>query len=159
MPQFDPHVFVPQVAWLIVIFAMLFLVVRAALPKVAAVETNRAGVIGGDLTRAEAAKEQAATVIAGYEATLATARANAVKLEGDAKTAASVETAARLEVMDGELAASAAKSEAEIDSARTTALANLRPVAEEATGDIVERLTGRRPAAAQIAATVAAVAA
>lgn len=159
MPQFDPHVFVPQIAWLIVIFAMLFLVVRAALPKVAAVETNRAVVIGGDLTRAEAAKEQAATVIAGYEATLATARAHAVKLEGDAKTAAAAETAARLMAIDGDLAVSAAKAEADIAAARSAALANLRPVAEAATGDIVERLTGRRPAPAQVAATVAAMAA
>lgn len=159
MPQFDPHVFVPQIAWLIVIFAMLFLVVRAALPKVAAVETNRAVVIGGDLTRAEAAKEQAATVIAGYEATLATARAHAVKLEGDAKTAAAAETAARLMAIDGDLTVSAAKAEADIAAARSAALANLRPVAEAATGDIVERLTGRRPAPAQVAATVAAMAA
>jgi F-type H+-transporting ATPase subunit b len=159
MPQFDPHVFVPQIAWLIVIFTMLFLVVRAALPKVAAVETNRAGVIGGDLGRAEIAKEQAATVIAGYEATLATARAQAVKLAGDAKTAASVETAAQLKVVDSELTASGAKSDAEIAAARSAALANLLPVTEEATGDIVERLTGRRPAPAQIASTVAAVAA
>ncbi len=159
MPQFDPHVFIPQIAWLILIFGMLFLVVRAALPRVAAVETNRAGVIGGDLTRAEAAKEQAATVIAGYEATLATARAHAVKLAGDAASAAAAETAARLKVIDGELAAQSAKSDVEIETARIAALANLRPVAEEATGDIVERLTGRRPAPAQVAATVAAVAA
>ena len=158
MPQFDPHVFLPQITWLIVIFALLFLVVRAALPKVAAVETNRAQVIGGDLGQAEAAKDQAATVIAGYEATLATARANAVKLAGDAKTAASAETAARLKVIDDQLAASSAKSDLEIGTARAAALAGLRPVAETATGDIVERLTGRRPAPAEVTATVAAVA-
>ena len=159
MPQFEPHVFVPQIAWLILIFGLLFAVVSATLPKVASVTANRARVIGDDLSGAEAARASAATVHDAYEATLSEARGNAVKLAADAKYAVSAETAERLKAIDADLAASAAKAQAEIETARTAALANLRPVAEEATADIVERLTGRRPAAAEVAATVATVAA
>lgn len=159
MPQFDPQVFLPQIAWLILVFGLLFAVVSASLPKVVAVTANRARVIGDDLSEAEAAKARAETIHTAYEATLATARGDAVKLAADAKYAASAETAARLKVIDDELAAAAATAQAEIARARTAALANLRPVAEEATADIVERLTGRRPAADEVAATVATVAA
>ncbi|QYE34444.1 ATPase [Polymorphobacter sp. PAMC 29334] len=159
MPQFDPSVAVPQIAWLIAVFAILYLIVRASLPKVERVALNRAGVIGDDLNHAEMAKSSAGAVIAEYEATLATARAAAMKLAGDAKTATSGETAAKLKAVEAELAAKTAGAAARIEAAKGEALANLRIVAEDATADIVERLTGRRPAADEVAATVAAVAA
>jgi F-type H+-transporting ATPase subunit b len=159
MPQFDPSVAVPQIAWLIVVFALLYLIVRAALPKVERVVGNRASVIGDDLAQAEAAKSTAGAVIAGYEATLATARLAAMKLAADAKGATSAETATTLKGVETELTATTAGATARIEIAKADALANLRSVAEDATADIVERLTGRRPAADEVAASVAAVAA
>lgn len=159
MPQFDPSVAVPQIAWLIAVFAILYLIVRAALPKVERVTLNRAGVIGDDLNFAETAKSSAGAVIAEYEATLATARIAAMKLAADAKTATSGETAAKLKEVEAGLSAKTAGAAARIETAKGEALANLRAVAEDATADIVERLTGRRPAADEVAANVAAVAA
>ena len=156
MPQFDPHFFVPQVAWLILVFGLLFAVVQASLPKVTAVTGGRARVIGDDLGGAEAAKARAASVVADYEATLAKARTDAAAMAADAKTAASAETAARLKAIDADLAAKAVTAEAQIDAARVAALGELRPVAEAATSDIVERLTGRRPDADAVARGVAA---
>ncbi len=159
MPQFDPSVAVPQIAWLIAVFAVLYLIVRASLPKVERVTTNRAGVIGDDLNHAEVAKSSAGIVIAGYEATLAAARSAALKLAGDAKTATAGETAAKLKEVEAELMAKTAGAAQRIEAAKHEALANLSTVAEDATADIVERLTGRRPRADEVTATVAAVAA
>ncbi len=159
MPQFDPSVAVPQIAWLIAVFAILYLIVRASLPKVERVVGNRAGVIGDDLGHAEMAKSSAGAVIAEYEATLATARAAAMKLAGDAKSATAEETTAKLKEVEAELGAKTAGAAQRIETAKREALANLRVVAEDATADLVERLTGRRPAAEEVSATVAAVAA
>jgi F-type H+-transporting ATPase subunit b len=159
MPQFDPSVAVPQIAWLIAVFAVLYLIVRAALPKVERVATNRAGVIGDDLNHAEMAKSSAGAVIAEYEATLATARSAAMKLAADAKTATAGETAEKLKEVEAALATKTAGAAARIETAKAEALSNLRGVAEDATADIVERLTGRRPGADEVAATVAAIAA
>ena len=163
MPQFDPAVAVPQIAWLIAVFALLYLIVRAALPSVERVVTSRSAVIGDDLDRAEAAKVSASAVMTGYEAALAAARAGAAKLAADAKAATSAETAARLKGVEADLAASTAVATTRIEIARMAAVASLRSVAADATADIVERLTGRRPDAAeasaatdQAAATVAA---
>ncbi len=156
MPQFDPHVAMPQIVWLIAVFAILYMIVRAALPKVDQVVGSRAGVIGADLNEAEAAKAAAAKVIADYEASLTTARAAAARLSVEAKEATAAETAARLKAVDADLAAHTATAMARVDAARAEAHAALRTVAEEATAEIVERLTGRRPAAAEVAAAVAA---
>ncbi len=156
MPQFDPHVAVPQIVWLIAVFAILYLIVRAALPKVERVVGSRAGVIGADLNEAEAAKSAAAAVITDYEASLATARAAAAKLAVEAKEATAAETAARLKTIDADLAAHTASAMARVEAARAEAHASLRSVAEEATTEIVERLTGRRPDPAEVAAAVAA---
>ena len=157
MPQFDPHFFVPQIAWLILVFGLLFVVVQASLPKVAAVTGGRARVIADDLGGAEAAKQRAAEVIARYEAALATARGDAAALAADAKSAASAETSARLKAIDADLAGQATAAEMQIAGARSAALAGLRPVAEAATADIVERLTSRRPATDAVARAVAAI--
>lgn len=156
MPQFDPHVAFPQIVWLIAVFAVLYLIVRSALPKVEQVVGSRAGVIGDDLNHAEMAKASASTVIAEYEAGLAAARVNAAQVAAEAKASTAVETAARLKAVDADLAAHTATAMTRIDTARTEALTSLRGVAEEATAEIVERLTGRMPAAAEVAAAVGA---
>ena len=157
MPQFDPSHAFPQIAWLILVFGLLYLVVRASLPRVEAVTAHRATVIGDDLAVAEGARADAHGVMTAYEATLAAARANAVKLGADAKAATTAETAARLKIVEAELAATTATAQASIKSAHDAALANLRGVAEEATAEIVERLTGRRPSNDEVAASVASV--
>ncbi len=156
MPQFDPAVAVPQIVWLIAVFAILYLIVRASLPKVERVVGSRAGVIGADLNEAEAAKAAAAKVIADYEADLATARAAAAKLAAEAKETTAAETAAKLRTVDADLAAHTQAAMARVDAARAEAHTALRGVAEQATAEIVERLTGRRPDPAEVAAAVAA---
>lgn len=156
MPQFDPAVAMPQIAWLIVVFALLYLIVRASLPKVERVVTNRASVIGEDLSVAENARSSAGAIMADYEATLAAARDAATKLATEAKASTAAETAARLKTIDADLAAKAATAQAAVERAQAEALANLRSVAEDVTADIVERLTGRRPDTAEVAAHLAA---
>ena len=156
MPQFDPHVAVPQIVWLIAVFAVLYLIVRAALPKVERVVASRASVIGGDLAAAEIAKASAATTIADYETRLASARSDAARLAADAKTATAAETATRLMGVEADLNARTAAELARIETARTEAHTSLRGVAEEVTAEIVARLTGRRPAADEVTAAVAA---
>ncbi len=156
MPQFDPAVAVPQIVWLIAVFAILYIIVQASLPKVERVAGQRAGVIGADLNEAEAAKAAAAKTLADYEASLATARAQAAKLAEEAKAAAAAEAAARLRAVEDDLGRRGAAAMARIDKARAEAMTTLRGVAEEATAEIVERLTGRRPTPAEVTAAVGA---
>ncbi len=156
MPQFDPAVAFPQIVWLIAVFAILYIIVQASLPKVERVVGSRAGVIGADLNEAEAAKAAAARAMAEYEASLAAARASAAQLTEQAKARAAADAAARMKTVEDDLARHTAAAMAKVEKARGEALASLRSVAEEATAEIVERLTGRRPTRGEVAAAVAA---
>jgi F-type H+-transporting ATPase subunit b len=158
MPQFDLANWLPQIVWLIVLFGAMYLVVRAALPKVEAVTAARGKVIGDDLGRAEAAKAEAAAKIADSEAKLAAARDAAGKAVADTKVGIAADTAARLKTVDAGLATKAEAAQAALGEAHAKALANLQTVAVDATTDIVERLTGKRVDDSAAAKAVAAVA-
>jgi len=157
MPQFEVANALPQIVWLALIFAILYLTLSfGALPKVDKVASKRAQVIGDDLAKAESAKAQAEATSAAYEASLAEARNAAAKVTVEAKASTSRDTADRLKGVDATIDARIAEAAARIETARAQALANLDTVAADATADIVERLTGRRPSPGEAGAAIAA---
>lgn len=158
MPQFEVANALPQIVWLALIFAILYLTLSfGALPKVEKVASQRAQVIGDDLAQAEAAKGRAEATSAAYEASLAEARNAALKVTVEAKATTSRETAERLKAVDTEIGGRITEASTRIETARVAALAKLDTVAAEATADIVERLTGRRPTPGEAGAAIAAV--
>ena len=158
MPQFEVANALPQIVWLALIFAILYLTLSfGALPKVEKVASQRAQVIGDDLAKAESAKSQAEATSAAYEASLAEARNAAAKVTVEAKASTSRETAERLKAVDTEIGGRITEASTKIETARVAALAKLDNVAAEATADIVERLTGRRPTPGEAGAAIAAV--
>lgn len=158
MPQFEVANALPQIVWLALIFAILYLTLSfGALPKVEKVASQRAQMIGDDLAQAEAAKSRAEATSAAYEASLAEARNAAAKVTVEAKASTSRETAERLKAVDADLGGRITEASTRIETARVEALAKLDNVAAEATADIVERLTGRRPTPGEAGAAIAAV--
>ena len=158
MPQFEVANALPQIVWLALIFAILYLTLSfGALPKVEKVASQRAQVIGDDLAQAEAAKSRAEATSAAYEASLSEARNAALKVTVEAKATTSRETAERLKAVDTEIGGRITEASTKIETARVAALAKLDNVAAEATADIVERLTGRRPTPGEAGAAIAAV--
>ena len=157
MPQFEVANALPQIVWLALIFAILYLTLSfGALPKVEKVAAQRAQAIGDDLAQAEAAKSEAEATSAAYEASLAEARTAAAKVTVEAKATTSRETAERLKGVDATLEARLDEASNRIEAARGQALAKLDAVAAEATADIVERLTGHRPSPGEADAAIAA---
>lgn len=159
MPQFDFSVALPQIVWLILTFGLLLVLMRSLLPRVEQVAEARARVIGDDLGAAEAARLEAARVDAEYLAGLAGARSEATGFVGQAKAAGTRETEAMLKIAGGEVDARIEAAEARIAGLRAEAMGKLDAVAADAAADIVERLIGSRPSAAEAASAVAAAAA
>jgi len=144
MPQFDPANFAPQLAWLAIIFAVLYFgIVRLTLPKVGAVVEQRAAQVGGDLLAAESAKLTADEIGLENARGLATARevAQASLAKSKAEVAKSIET--RLKGIDAELASKLHAAEAEVATARDAAKAEIETLARSLSDDIVARLLGR----------------
>ncbi len=156
LPQLDPHVFLPQLFWLAVIFIVLYLLMsRVALPAVGAVIDARARQIEGDLAAAQTARTRAEALAGEVDKSLAAARADAQAtlrkaLDEVAKTQAQAE-----HDIAQRLAAQAREAESRIAAAKAAALANVREIAAAATAAAAERLIGAAPDPAEVQRYVA----
>ena len=66
MPQFDPSSFPSQIFWLVIFFALLYLLMsKVALPRMAAVLDRRHKAIESDLSKATALKHETEAAITG----------------------------------------------------------------------------------------------
>ena len=145
MPQLDfgNPLTIAQVVWLGIIFLALYLLLsRWALPQVASVLDQRAGVIAADLEAARLAKQQADAAVA--ELTRATREAHAGAQAQIAAAIASGKAAADAQAaeLNARLDAQIAAAEQRIAAARTAALGALEQVAVETAQTVVARLIG-----------------
>src|SRR5215831_3613474 len=148
-PPFNAQTFASQLVWLVLIFVALYLLMsRIALPRVGSILEVRRQRIKEDLAEAQRFKDASDAAIAAHENALAEARAN----ETRAKAAAAAE--ARRKEVDAKLHARIADAEKAIAGTRSAALANVRSIASDAAGAIVERLTGIAPASEEVARAV-----
>ncbi len=147
MPQLNFHDFAPQLAWLAVLFAIFYLIVsRIAVPGIESVLAARQGKIDGDLAAAARLKQEAESAINAYEAALADARSKASKTIGEKTAALTAQSDALKKSLEAELNAKLAAAADEIRTKRTQAMANVRSLSGEVTGQIVARLLGSHPA-------------
>ncbi len=143
MPQFDPSSFTPQLFWLVVTFAVLFVVMwRHALPRISGILEARQQRIGSDLEKAAAFKAETERVAAEYEKALAEARDKAAAALKQAGAEMAAEAAQRHESFGKELAARTGEAERRIAAARDEALGNIKTVAEETAGAATAKLIG-----------------
>jgi F-type H+-transporting ATPase subunit b len=143
MPQFDPQFFLPQLFWLAVLFAILYLLMsRVALPRVAEVLETRQDRIAHDLDRAEELKKQADAALKAYEAAHAEARGKAQALLAEAQAQAQADAARRNEEVAARLAREAEAAAERIDRARAAAMAEVREVAAELAAEAARKVAG-----------------
>jgi F-type H+-transporting ATPase subunit b len=155
MPQFNPEFWVPQLVWLAITAIALFLVMwRVALPRVDAVFTDRQDRIAGNLTKAEALKAEADSALAGYQKSIADARASAQAEHAQAQAAIAAESAKREAVFSQRLGDQEAAAERNIAAAKTEAMLQVKPIATELAQSITEKLVGARIGADAAASAV-----
>jgi F-type H+-transporting ATPase subunit b len=155
LPQLKLETFPGQLFWLVVTFVLLYVAMAAfALPRLKKVMEDRAGRIKSDLD--EAAKAQAAAVEAGkaHEASLADARARARKLSDEARASVQAQVDAKFKAEGERLASDVGRAEQRIQAMRTQALSNVRGIAIEAAGSLVEKLGGQAAGADTLAHSV-----
>ncbi len=152
MPQFHLDNFVPQLVWLAIFFMVLYFgIVRLTLPKLGRAMTAREDKIAGDLSTAERAKADADAMAAQYEAGLADAHASARTAIATARSGAAASIDKAVAAGNIVIAEKALAADASLMAARIKALGEVEGVAADAGADIVERLTGTRPARALVA--------
>jgi F-type H+-transporting ATPase subunit b len=153
LPQFDIATWPGQAAWFLIFFVIvLVLMSRVFVPRIGGGIAEREGKISGDLRQARQLKDEADAQAAAAHAETSAARAQAIKVAGEARTRAQAELAARLAEQDAKVAQSSAEAEARIGAARDAAMSHIDEIANDAAKAIVTKLTGKAPSAAELAA-------
>lgn len=147
-----------QAAWLLVIFLVLYLLLRGwGLPQVERVLEFRASQIRTDLDHAQQARATADRALADSLAATKAAHAEAQARITAEVEAARGEAAAAAAELDRALEARLAEAEARIAAARAQAVGALREVAVETANNVVVRLLGTAPTQAALDQAVGAV--
>ncbi len=143
MPQLEASTFVSQLFWLAITFVGLYWVMwKIVIPRIADVLQNRQERIDDDLEKAEALRNEAASVLEAYEKTVADGRAQAQAILREAADQYDKAAAIRQTALGSQLAQQTAEAEARINAAREDALANIRAVAAETAQAAALRLSG-----------------
>ncbi len=143
MPQFDPSTYGPQVIWLAITFAVLYvLMAKVALPRIGHVLEERRYKIDQNLKKAESLKVDAEAAAEAYEGALADARARAGNVLSDVRERAAGEAAERQAKLGARLHADIQEAEAGIAEARDKAVAGIRDLAAEVAHSAAEKLAG-----------------
>jgi F-type H+-transporting ATPase subunit b len=154
-PPFDTSTFPSQLVSLVVFFVALYIIVsRIALPRVGAVIDARQKKIEGDLAEAQKLKEQSEAALKAYESDLATARSKAQAIGAETREKLNAASEAERKTLEDKLAVRLADAEKTIAATRATAMGNVRGIAADAAGAIVQRLTGTAPDSKAVARAV-----
>lgn len=154
-PPFQKETFASQLVWFVIAFVLLYVIVsKFALPRVGGIIAARQGTIDGDLAQAQRLKEESDAALRAYESELAKARSNAISIGADIRDKLNKQADGERKVLDDKLAVQLANAEKSIAATRTAAMGNVRGIATEAAGAIVQRLTGVSPDAKAVANAV-----
>jgi F-type H+-transporting ATPase subunit b len=154
-PPFDSSTFASQLVSLVVFFVVLYIIVsRVALPRVGAVIDARQNRIEGDLAEAQKLKDESESALKAYEGDLAAARSKAQAIGAETREKANAASEAERKSLEDKLAAKLADAEKSIAATRATAMGNVRGIAADAAGAIVQRLIGAAPDGKAVEAAV-----
>jgi len=156
LPQFDASQWPGQMVWVLVIFAVLYVLFsKVFVPGVGGAIAEREDRIASDIKEARRLKEEAEAQARAAAEEMEAARERAQKLAADAKAEAKSIAAKRRAEEAGWLAKGFADAEARIAAARDEAMRHVRSIAAETAEAMIERLTGAPASAVEIHAALA----
>jgi F-type H+-transporting ATPase subunit b len=145
-PPLDVGTFAPQLLWLALTFALLYVILkRAVLPRVGEVIEERSDRVKRDLAQAETLKAETAKALANYEQALSDARAQAGTIVKTMREKLTDEVGKERAKVDAQIAAKLTEAETRIAETKSRALASVGDIASEVAGTIVTRLIGAEP--------------
>ena len=143
MPQLDPAVFIPQIFWLFVVFAALYIfIARSAAPKISEVLKRRQDTITDDLANAEKLQAKAEEARIAFEKSQEDARNNAAAIVLSKREELKAEADAEYQKLSDALSKKADEAQKRINEAKEKALGEVRNVAADVCADIVSQISG-----------------
>jgi F-type H+-transporting ATPase subunit b len=155
-PPFEPEFFASQLFWLAIAFVALYvLMAKLMIPRLGGIIEARKSSVDGDLAQAAHYRKEADAALAAYEQSLAEARNRAQAVANETRIRLNVQSEKARHELEAKLNAKLADAERTIATTRNAAMANVKTIAVDAAGAIVQRLTGIAPAAASVESAVA----
>jgi F-type H+-transporting ATPase subunit b len=146
-PPFQGETFPSQIFWLVLCFVALYVLLsRVALPRLGRVIADRQERIAGDLETANRLRNDSEAAQASYEKALTDARAKAQALAAETQAKLTAEAEAQRKKLEADLKAKLDDAEKQIATTKSAAMTNVRTIALDTAGLIVERLIGKAPA-------------
>jgi F-type H+-transporting ATPase subunit b len=151
LPQFDITMWPGQMVWILLIFAVLYILfARVFVPRIAVAIESREDKISGDIGEARRLRDKARAEADAAASELAQVRAQALKMAADAQAEAKAQASARQAQEEAKLAEAMAAAEVRISTARAEAMTHVRAIATDTASAIVTRLTGAKTSAAEL---------
>ena len=145
-PPFESSTFASQLVSLVIAFVALYLIVsRIALPRVGGLLDERQKKIEGDLAAAQKLRDESDAALKAYESELASARSRAQAIGAETREKLNAASEAERKTLEERLSVKLADAEKQIAATRESAMSNVRGIAADAAGAIVQRLTGVLP--------------
>lgn len=143
MPQMEFADYMPQVVWLVITFATLYLLMaKLALPRITDILETRQRRLDHDLELSEKLRDEAQATLAEYDAAIVSARAEAESLLAKARENIQTDTQERIAKLNVRLESEIRESDARIRHAMSQAMDELMIVAGNSARAAVERLAG-----------------
>jgi len=143
MPQLDVASYLPQLVWLAISFAVLYLLMaKLALPRIGDVLADRSRRRQDNLARAEELQAEAEAAAAAYENVLGESRSAAHAQLAQSAEAAKARAEGAIHALGQRLGGEIDTAEAAIAQARDAALIEATAIAAEAACLAVEKIAG-----------------
>jgi F-type H+-transporting ATPase subunit b len=143
LPQLDTSLFVEQLFWLAISFALLYLLMSAvALPRVAKTQDNRKNIIAAEIEAARAAHEAAKATIAAVEKSMTEARAKAQATVSEMVAEVTANATERQSAQERDLLRHLHSAEADIAVTRQAAMKKIHESAADLATTVVEKILG-----------------
>ncbi len=150
MPQFDFTSFPSQIFWVLVTFALLYVIMsRMALPRVSEILEERQDRIDNDMDKAIELRAEAEKIMEQYNIALAEARTKSRDLMESAHAEMQHTAMEKHTELSAKLATDTAKAEQKIETAKAKAMENVKGVAMEISQQVYEKLTGVKASSKQ----------
>ncbi len=154
-PPFQRETFASQLFWLALLFVLLYvLMAKVALPRVGSILQSRQARMEADVAEAQRFRQDSELALAGYEKALAEARNRAQAIANETRERFAHEAEGNRKALEAKLNERLAEAERSIANTKAAAMANVRQVAIETAGAIVERLIGNAPPSPTVAQAV-----
>jgi len=151
LPQFQFEYWGGQIVWLLLTFAVLyFLLARVFVPRLRRALDVRAQTISGAVAAARQVQAEAESQAESARNELADARASSQRTATEAKARAKAEADARQIQEEARLGQYLAQAEDRVRTTRDQAMSNVGAIAADTAQAIMEKLTGRSAAPAEM---------